>query len=295
MREEDSLRPLAAVAVAIMLLSLMDALVKLLASDYSTWQIVLLRYVFGLCAVTPVFLWRERTLPRRATMRDSALRGLIGMATAFFFFYALSLIPLVKAVALSFSAPLFMILVARIVLREPITLRALAAIGVGSTGVTVMLWQRLVSDGGSSSLIGEVAVLTAAFFYALSVVLTRLHGQRDNAHSLVFTQAVCVTLYALPPGMMAWTALDGRALFLFAIVGILGTAATLLMAWGFSRASAGRLGPVEYTNLIWTSALGFFLFAEIPGPSTIAGAALIISASVLASRRVSRAKATVAG
>lgn len=290
MREEDGLRPLAAVAIAILLLSLMDALVKFVAGEFTTWQIVLLRYGLGLAMIAPIFAVTQRKLPQLSTLRSSALRGLASLATAYCFFYALSVIALVKAVALSFSAPLFMIIIARVLLREPITARAAAAIAVGSAGVLVMLWQPLMASGGSGSLIGEAAVLMAGFFYALAIVLTRLHGQRDSANAMVLTQTLCITVYALPFGVAEWRPLSAELALLFALIAALGTIANLMMVWGFSRAPASRLGPLEYTNLIWTSILGYALFAEIPTGYTSAGAALIVGASVLAAKRVARSK-----
>lgn len=72
---------------------------------------------------------------------------------------------------------------------------------------------------------------------------------------------------------------------LFLIIGALGTAGQFLMVAGFSRANAARLGPIEYTGLIWASLFGLMFFDEIPTTETLAGAGLIVTASLLATQR----------
>ena len=53
----------------------------------------------------------------------------------------------------------------------------------------------------------------------------------------------------------------------------------------FARIEAARLAPVTYVTLVWGVLFGFLFFAEVPGPDTIAGAALIVLGTLVTQRR----------
>ena len=48
-----------------------------------------------------------------------------------------------------------------------------------------------------------------------------------------------------------------------------------------SAAPAARIGTVEYTNIIWATLIGIFIFQEWPHWTVYAGAALIIAGSFM--------------
>ena len=286
MRNDASLTPVAMVVLAIALLSAMDAVIKQVAGTYPTWQIVMMRYLVGLAIALPLYLYQRPAWPDRSAWTQSVLRSLTALATAFCFFHALTLLPLAKAVALTFCAPLFLALLARLILHEPISGRALAAILLGFGGVLIMLWRQLAQSGGENeSLLGASLALAASLFYALAIILTRLHGQKQRAAAMIFLQNIFTCLFAIPLGVAAWHPVEGSTLMLFLIIGALGTAGQFLMVAGFSRANAARLGPIEYTGLIWASLFGLMFFDEIPTTETLAGAGLIVTASLLATQR----------
>ena len=68
-------------------------------------------------------------------------------------------------------------------------------------------------------------------------------------------------------------------------MGALGCAGHIGLATAFFRAEATRLAPVEYTALVWGALIGFAIFGEVPGLSTLAGVGLIVAGTWLNSRR----------
>jgi drug/metabolite transporter (DMT)-like permease len=69
---------------------------------------------------------------------------------------------------------------------------------------------------------------------------------------------------------------------------VLAYVSLLLLAWAYARAEAQHLAPVEYTAFIWAAILGFIVFAEPVRPLTVAGAAMIVAACLIAARRTPR-------
>ena len=92
---------------------------------------MLLRYAFGTLFALPLFLAGDHRLPPMETLKAHLLRALAVAFAAVTFFYALSVLPLVVTLALSFTAPIMIALLARLSLGERPSGGVLAAIGVG--------------------------------------------------------------------------------------------------------------------------------------------------------------------
>ena len=276
-------RPALMVALSILILSGMDAVIKGFGPDASIIQIVWLRYATGAVFALAFFLATGPHRINRQSLKANGLRAMVMIVAAGSFFFAITRMPLVEAVTLSFTAPIFMVLIARLILGEPITSRAILAVGLGFVGVLVVV----AGDMGTSRTLmpeGIGAALLAAIAYAFGIVLLRKHSTHDAIPVLVFLQAAIAVVVMTPIGVATWTGLDMRAAVTFIAIGLLGTVGHLLMAWGFKHAEASRLAPLEYTNLLWATAFGIAFFSERPALTTVAGAALIILACLITTR-----------
>ncbi|WP_428031455.1 DMT family transporter [Ancylobacter sp.] len=272
---------------AIGLLSVMDGLIKYMTVEHSAGQIAALRYAVGSLAAGAVFYATRTALPGPAMLRPHLWRSVLVSVTAVTFFYSLSVLQLAVALALSFTSPLFIALFAALFLGERPGRSILMALGLGFAGVLVVLWNELdVSAGGNlANGPGILAALVAAVTYALAMVTLKSRAARDPIPTIVLLQNVFSCLLVSPLGLLHWTPLSSGDLWMFALIGVLGTAGHLCMAWAYGRADASRLGVFEYTAFIWALAIGLVAFSEIPAPSTLAGAALIAGGALLASRR----------
>jgi S-adenosylmethionine uptake transporter len=66
---------------------------------------------------------------------------------------------------------------------------------------------------------------------------------------------------------------------------LLAFASLILLSWAYARAEAQHLAPVEYTSFVWAAILGFLIFGETVQPLTLAGAAMIVVACLIAATR----------
>ena len=66
--------------------------------------------------------------------------------------------------------------------------------------------------------------------------------------------------------------------FLFGIAG-LGTFGHLLMYAAWQRGSVSFILPLDYLRIIWSTTIGIFIFADIPGLNLYIGGALIVGAT----------------
>jgi drug/metabolite transporter (DMT)-like permease len=284
LRHDRSLLPIACAVAGAALLTGMDAVIKGLAARYPTVDLILARYIAGFLFMVPVVLVVRPPLPDRAMLRAHALRTLVMLCTAFLFFSALRLLPLIEAVVFSYLAPVFMALLARVLLGEKAGASTLAAIGVCFAGVVVIAWGKGVGrDMVGRDLLGVGLALAAAVTYALAMVLLRARSGSDTIVGIVSLQNVFAVACMAPAAAVLGTpsALLGPDWAAFLAVGLLGTLGHLAYAYAFTRAPAAQVGTVEYTSFLWAAALGYLLFGEVPTLSALAGGGLIVTGSLL--------------
>ncbi|HRK63294.1 MAG TPA: DMT family transporter [Terricaulis sp.] len=286
-----ALSPALVLVVAIMFGSAMDATIKHLTATNAVLIVLLGRYFFGALFSSGVYLRAGRPPISAEMWRAHALRGFVIAATASAFFWALSVLPLAEAVALSFIYPLIVPFVAALVLREPVRPSSLIAAGIGFAGVIVAAQGAPSAEENPLHAWGVASVLVSAALFALAMVLLRERAQKDGPaivslmSSLMPGVIVAAPALALspPPNWADWPA--------FLLLGVLAGLFMYMLAVAYSRAEAQQLAPIHYTELVWASVLGYFIFQETPRPEIYAGAALIIAACLYAAydeRRLAR-------
>ena len=278
--------PIVLVVVADGLLSLMDAIIKMLTARYPTFQIVWLRFAFGLIGAAALLAIMRPGWPGRDTIVFNATRSLLVVVVATTFFFALSVLPLAEAIALSFVSPLFMVLFGVLLLGERIDSRIGIALVAGLAGMLLIAGARIGDASYSSSAwLGALAAVTSAVAYGLVMVLLRARATRDPLPTIVCFQNLGPSLILALPAAYVWVPLDGYDLALFALVGAIGVAGHYLLALAFAGAEAARLAPITYVSLVWGTLFGYLFFSELPTVSALAGAALIVAGTLVTHRK----------
>ena len=287
--------PLLIAAIAIAIGSVIDAIVKGVAPDAGLHHLLAWRFLFGAIIALAVFRAQKRPIPPFEAIRFHTFRGLIQLAGAFTFFYALMHLPLAVATTIGFTAALMVPFVAWILIGERVSPTALIATAIGFAGAALAVMGRPQSGGFSENwMIGTISCFAAAFLYALILVLLRMRATKEDATTIAMFTNLVPALAMLPVTFGMFGAVDWRDIPLFVGLGVIGYAVWYLMTLAYARAPAQRLAPLEYTALIWSGVLGSIFFAEYPGWQTWVGAVIIIAACLIVafeSRFVTRKEA----
>lgn len=263
----------------------MDAVMKHLALAIGTYNGLLWRTLTGALMAGIFFFGARSAWPGREAMRVHLTRGLLGVPMALFFFWGLARVPMAQAIALAFVAPLIALYLAAILLKEQIEGRAILASLLGFGGVVVIFAGQAEADLGPDAFRGSIAILGSAALYAYNIILMRKQALLAKPVEVAFfTSGLMAASFLLaapfiaePPPPDEWPAIVGAAALAFASL--------LLLSWAYARAEAQHLAPVEYTSFIWAALLGFLVFRETVQPWTLAGAAMIVVACLIAATR----------
>ncbi len=278
-------RAIVLAATAEGVLSLMDALIKTLSARYPIFQISFLRFASGSIWATLAFLLQAPQWPSRDTLRYNALRSLLAVGAAVSFFYALSVMPMAEAMALSFIAPIFIALFGVLILKERFDPRLGVALAAGLVGMYIIVGGQLGSRPYTTEAwLGAGAVIVSSVFYALVIIILRARANRDPLPTIVLMQNVIPAMVLTVPGAMVWTPITWPDLLVFGLIGFLGVSGHTLIAHAFQRAEAARLAPIHYLVLVWGTLYGWIFFGDVPGLTTLIGAVFIVAATWLARR-----------
>jgi drug/metabolite transporter (DMT)-like permease len=266
---------------SVVLLSGLAACVKYLGEDVPTGQIIFVRGVISV-AVLGSIAWRLEGLQilRTDRLKSHALRSLAGTASMFCWFTALTLIPLADFTAISFTAPMFLTVLAMLFLRERIHAYRWTALAVGFVGVVITIGPHL-TFGGSSY--GVLVAFGAALFSAFAIATLRSMSGSGGEHPLAITVYFSLTtvLVSAVTALGGWPMPTGQQWALIGFAALLGTFGQLLMTMSYRYAEASSLAPLDYTNLLFAVALGYYVFAEVPHWSMWIGAPLVIAAGLI--------------
>lgn len=262
--------------VGVACLCVNDALAKTLTASYSPLQIQFLRNLIAL-PFAILIAWKMGGAPALRSHRPLAhmLRGGLWIAATYLFFTSITYMGLAEATALIFVAPLFITALSALMFREHVGWRRWLAVAVGFLGVLIA-----VRPGTSAFETISLLPVATAFIYALLMLSARWVDTRESVWTLLLYMTATGALISLFLVPFVWTPVNAQDLWLFAAVAIFGTAGMTLMTQAFRLAPAVVVAPLDYTAIIWATALGWLFWNEIPDALTFVGAAVIIASGV---------------
>lgn len=281
----SALLPVLSVCMGIVAFSAMDAAMKGASIAIGVFSALLFRYLIGTVLTFPIWFCAGRPLPDRSVLIVHVQRAAIVTAMAALFFYGVVRVPLAEAVALSFIAPIVALYFASLLLGEIIRPRAIVAAAMGIVGVLVIGAGRLGTGTYSSQAIeGVAATLGSAMFYALNLVFQRKQALVAGPVEIAMFQNLIVALILLTFSPWLTVMPDAASLHLTLVGAVLATMAILFLSWGYARAEAQVLLPIEYTAFLWAALFGWLQFGEEVGITTVLGAVLIVIGCLIGAR-----------
>ncbi len=217
------------------------------------------------------------------------------LGATLFFLSGLALLPIAVASTLGFSSPIFLALLAAVVLREKVGLLRWLIIFAGFGGVML-----ITNPFAESASWAVVLPIICAVFVALRDVAIRYVPGDIPSSQVAFTNAWVVMLgggaYSLYQGWglpeWHWYLWFG----FFALAAALYTGYLCLIV-GSRLGELSFIGPFKYVSIIIAIGYGYLIWDEAPTLKMLAGAAIIVISGIIlvsSEKRKIRAAAGVA-
>lgn len=266
----------ALLALSALLFSLTGVGIREVSASVNNEAVVFFRNLVGVLFFLPLVLLKGVRPLRTTRIRSHLWRTGFGLAAMYCFFYAIAHLPLADAMLFTYSAPLFTPLIAWWWLKEPLSKRMLATSTVGLLGVLLVAKPSAALFGGQA-VIGMAASVLAAFAF----VSIREMSDTEPAFRMVFYFSLFSALASAIPLSWSWQPLDTHELGTLLIIGLLATVSQIIMSKAYTLAPPGLIGPFAYLAIVFAGAIAWLRWGETPDPSSLLGAALIFSASLL--------------
>lgn len=270
--------------VSVGLFAVMTALIKAMAAYIPTGELMFFRSFFAIPVILIWIGWRGqlRAGLRMAVPLRHLARGLIGTLAMGAGFVALRSLPLPEATAIGYAAPLLTVVFAALFLGEDVRVFRLSMVALGLAGVLIILVPRFGGGLAEAQGIGALAALFKAVCVAGAQVLSaRMVRAGEQIPAIVFWFALVAVLVSLGTIPFGWVRPTPGALAVLVLIGLIGGVAQICLTSAYRFAGASVVAPFDYLSMIFALAIGYWIFAEVPGWPMLGGAALIITAGVL--------------
>lgn len=270
------------------LFTAMSALVKLLGEAIPVVELMFFRSALALPVVALILA--------RGAGRGGLLRGLrtrrfrghlaracTGTMAQACSFYALTVLPLAVQTALGYTTPLFVTVLAILFLGERVGLHRWSAVAAGFCGVVVIAAGQGVFSAAmlhSLAVMGVAAAVAQGLFSAATTLLVRQLSATESSATITMFQSLLMTCFTLLPLPFVWVTPGWGQLGLLVTIGLVGGVAQWMLTEAWASAQVSAVAPYSYSALVWSMALGWGIWGDLPGVAMLAGSALIVGAGL---------------
>jgi drug/metabolite transporter (DMT)-like permease len=277
LEERAARKGIAIMLCGLAIFAVLNGIVKDLTKVFPVNEIVFFRGAFGLipltCGLTAIetrprlrFYHAIANLPHVAAMTGTLVFAYIAFAT----------LPLGEVTAIFFLQPVLVAVLSSLYLREIIAPKVWIAVAVGFAGV--LLISRPI---GFSTDVGVFYALAAAICSAFTMMQQRSLSMRMHTVEILVWFMALSALAMLPSFAVYWVTPTWQQLGFLAVMGLVSGAGQFLLVLPLKFATASRLAPLQYTNLLGGLVVGYLWFSEVPDVAMIIGCAVVVAAAAL--------------
>lgn len=253
-----------------------NALLKYLGATLNPWKITFYRCFFSTVVLLPIIYGRSASRVSVRSLGLHVVRGLVFALAMSLWSYSLPKVPIALAILINFTTPLFVLVLAPLMLNEQVTWHVWSATTLAFLGIGAVL--QPVQD---FSLVSLLLVLASALFGLLDV-LNKKQLYRSSISAMLFYASFFATLFLTPAIFMPG---PSPSYYEFGGLVLLGLGSNLLLYCllrAFALSSASSLAPFRYLELPVAAMIGYFFFREVPDSSIYLGAVVVIPCTLFA-------------
>ena len=254
------------------------------------FQIMEMRSLLGIVLLYPLI----RAGGGFAAMRTGraglhVARNSFHYAAQFAWFLALTMIPIAQVVAIEFTMPIWVALLAVSFLGERLGPARIVAIVLGLVGVVA-----IVRPSAGHVEPGQLVALGAAIGFAISVIMVKSLTRTERAVAIIFWMLIVQSAIGLVPAVVVWRAPPLAVLPWILVIAVCGTYSHYCMTRALQHAEATTIVPMDFLRVPLSALAAWLVYAEAVDLWTVLGAALILCGNALNLRRPAPPAATAA-
>ena len=295
MTPQNNKKSIIFILVGMGLFSIQDALIKFIYNDASLYELYFGRTFIALILLL-IFMYfkKEKLILKTHYPFLTILRVILFFFGFSSFYISLTFMSLAMANALFFCSPFFVSIFAKIFLKETIGIRRWSAIFIGFCGVYIVL-----NPNFENFRLANLAPVVCALCYSGSMIILKITNDKDNVYTQITHQYIGAIIISVlfyifagdgkfdtfnDPSMQfilrEWFTNPKVAWPIIAAMGCCGAFAFAFVFNAYNMGSPSTVSLFEYSLIIYSIFIGYFIFNESPPIRTLIGALIIISAGI---------------
>ncbi len=242
--------------------SLMSVCVKAIGVRIPVPELVFVRAAISLI-ITRLLLFKNKINPWGYQKRLLLLRGLMGTIALFCIFKALTILPIATATVIQYIYPTFTAICAYFILKENIYRKIIFSIIIGWIGVILVTQPEWSTNSNViESVIAIAIAILGALMTSIAYICVRKLSEKEDPLVIIFyfplvslplSLPFIINDFVLPTGL-DWCWIIG--------IGLFTQIGQLCITEGLRLIPAGQATSLNYSQVIFSSIWGIFIFKE---------------------------------
>ena len=261
--------------------SLMSICVKAIGGKIPVPELVFARATISLI-ITRLLMYKNNINPWGSQKRLLLIRGLFGTIALFCIFKALTILPIATATVIQYIYPTFTVICAYFILKENILKRIILSIMIGWIGIILVTQPEWSSSKNLLETLTSVGIaLMGALMTSLAYICVRKLSAKENPLVIVYyfplvsiplSLPFIINNFVLPTGI-DWIWIMG--------IGLFTQIGQLCITEGLRLIPAGQATSLNYSQVIFASIAGFFLFQEALTIKFYLGSLCVLTSTII--------------
>ena len=258
-------------ALAFFLFASSDVIQKYATINHTIFQIIFFRYFF-LLAISVVESKRKKNIffYKTKNIKIQLSRSIVSIIETTFFVLSFKYLSLATAHSVASLAPIFVVLLSMVLLKEKVETKLWFVIFSGFVGVIIIL-----RPGFDVFDINSLLPLGAGFFFGLYQVITKKASNYDPDETSLFYTSIFGLIIITCLAIIFWHPFTLISFIILPIIGVMMTLAHYSLIIGLARAPASKIQPFHFTLIFWAIIYGYIFYGDIPDTPTLIGSGII--------------------
>jgi len=253
-----------------------DVLSKYLAGSLPTSQVIFLRFLFATASLIPIILFKGFKIVYTSNINIHVLRAICLYISMSIWIYGLTLVPVFITTILSFTIPIFVLLLNPIFFSEKIPWYRYLAAFTGLFGVCI-----IANPTEMLFNFSIIILLISVFLFAILDIVNKKLVMKESVFAMLFYSVLIATFLSAPVALYFWKPIKFTDLTIIFILGVLSNLILFFLLKAFSLLSISALEPYRYIELPISIFASYVLFNDIPNSTVLYGTLFIIISTFL--------------
>ncbi|MDN5248324.1 MAG: DMT family transporter [Wolbachia endosymbiont of Tyrophagus putrescentiae] len=247
-----------------------DVFSKYLSTNLNNFEISFFRFLFSTLTLLP-FIYYKKSFFKTSYLNIHIIRGILLFMGISAWTYGLTVVQVSTVTVISFSIPLFILVLAALFLKEKITWWRSSATIMGFLGVIITLQPNSVDFNPYT-----LTLIFAVFTFATLDVINKKFVTRETTINMLFYSSLFTTLLAAPLAYYYWQAPSLSELTISFILGVNANLILFFLLKAFALVDVTAVAPYRYLELLFSSIAAYMTFGELVKKSTVYGGLILI-------------------